>query len=147
MLIHFIYVGYVIFFLLGVVISFIAWRKINKYLEHKKRRELAALLEYHHRLRSVLSDLLDKANELDQASKFMTGQPSIEWSSLLESSCSKLVKLGESLKRIEESLVEGEVGATREYIIDSCSSANEVKRQLETLRSNQKLLGGGFSKS
>lgn len=103
------------------------------YFKERKQRQLATLHEYNSRLKSVVSELLARADEIDQQSKY-TGVPDAGWSQLLREACTDLVKLGDQLPVIDRFLSQEEVGAARKVILECCRKADGVSRQLEKIR-------------
>jgi len=106
------------------------------YFPQRKRRQLANLREYQERLRVVVNDLLTKADEVDQQSKY-SGVPNKAWVQELRVACTALVKLGDQLPEIDRLLAEENVGDSQQIILESCRKAHEIGQQLRQLRQNE----------
>jgi FKBP-type peptidyl-prolyl cis-trans isomerase (trigger factor) len=130
--------------LLVMVISLIAWRaQFNvweawmRHLDEAKLRkqiELESLDGYYKRLKNLTSDLLAKANEMDQESKLLHRELSKDWSRTLGTTCSQLVTLADQTKMIERYLDKREPRAVRQLLSTSCTLAGKTVKQLRWLR-------------
>jgi len=130
--------------LLVMLLSLIAWRaQFNvwevwmRHLDEAKLRrqlELEALEGYYKRLKDVTSDLLAKANEMDQESKLLHKELSKDWSKTLGSTCSQLVTLADQTKMIERYLDKREPRPVRQLLFGACNLAGRSAKQLRWLR-------------
>jgi len=120
----------------GTAISFIVYRKIHRYLQVKRQRDLALLTEYRARLGPVLSELLANANDVDQQSKFI-GVPDSDWSNRLARICRTLIELSDSLKVIDGLLMAKDVKQAREVLLNSAREAAAAAQQLERMRRDE----------
>ncbi len=128
-------------FLISLLLVFIVWTgDINVFKtcvrlidESKQCREdeLALLESFYKRLKNATNELLVKANELDQQSKYY--QLPSEWSSSLAKNCNRLVTLGEQLNVIERYLEKGHVKTARERLVQSLSLALNLGLELRGL--------------
>lgn len=107
------------------------------FFPHQKRRQLVSLREYQERLRAVINELLARADEADQQSKYM-GVPNQAWSQELRTACTSLVKLGDDLPEIDRLLGEENVDESREIILESCRKAHKIAQQLQELRLDER---------
>ena len=89
--------------------------------------------EYNERLKNVVSELLARADESDQQSKY-AGVQSEQWSQQLRNACTALVKLGDELPTIDRFLAEENVKAARETILDCCKTAAGIAVRLDSIR-------------
>jgi hypothetical protein len=103
------------------------------YFPRRKQRQLATLREYQDRLRVIVNDLLAKADEADQQSKY-SGIPNEAWAQDLRVACSALVKLGDQLPEIEQLLEERNVAESRQVILEACRKAHDIGQKLKHLR-------------
>ncbi|HEY9775646.1 MAG TPA: hypothetical protein V6C81_17920 [Planktothrix sp.] len=115
------------------------FRSFFFYFRDRRRRRLEQIEEYHERLRSVISELLAKADEVDQQGKYL-GVPSAEWTHILRAACSELVKLGDDLPKIEKMLEEQDLNGARDTVLESCRKASKISRQLDSIRLNERRL-------
>ena len=104
------------------------------YMHSKRMRQIADLEFYRKRLQIVTSEMLAQANELDQKSKYTSGQVSQVWSKNLGITCEELVRLGETLPLIEQLLERKKVKESREGILRSCRMATKISRELHDIR-------------
>jgi hypothetical protein len=103
------------------------------YFPRRTQRQLSALREYQERLRVIVNDLLARADEADQQSKY-SGVPNEAWAQDLRVACSALVKLGDQLPQIEQLLEERNVAESRQVILEACRKAHNIGQQLRRLR-------------
>lgn len=120
----------------GFIVLALIWRQLSKYLEQRRLRQLSQMHSYNRRLKLIVSELLAKANDIDQESKYISQTPDHNWSQRLLASCSDLVVLGNSLHLIEHKLGEGNVKESRESILSSCRIAVRVSTELDGLESS-----------
>jgi len=119
--------------------GFNPWRAWRLYLEERKLRkqiELDNLESLHQRLKNVTSDLLARANEMDQDSKLIASEMPSEWSRTLGVTCSQLVTLADQTKMIERYLQKRQPRPVRELLIGATSLAGKTGQQLRWLRIN-----------
>lgn len=116
----------------------LSWHKIAGYLKARRERDLIALRGYHGRLSLVVSELLSRANELDQQSKYLPAETEAEWNRVYEKLGRALVLMGDTLTIIRERLDEKNVKSGREVTLLLCREATWVSRRL--LSFEQKLL-------
>jgi hypothetical protein len=98
-----------------------------------RKEQLEELRRYHERLRSVVSDLLSQADEIDQHSRYAGTADSL-WAKQLRDACNELVRLGDELPRIEQLLQEKKVKEGRDVILASCRKAEELAKRLRSIR-------------
>ena len=108
----------------------LSWRKIAGYLKARRERDLLALSSYHSRLSLVVSELLSRANEIDQQSKYLPAETEAEWSAVYEKLGRALVLMGDTLVIIKERVQEKNVKAGREVTLLLCREASWVSRRL-----------------
>jgi hypothetical protein len=130
--------------LLVMLVSMIAWRaQFNvwevwtRHLDEaklKKQLELEMLESFYKRLKSCTSDLLAKANEMDQESKVLHKELSKDWSKSLGTTCSQLVTLADQTKMIERYLDRRDPRAVRQLLYGACNLAGKSVNQLRYLR-------------
>lgn len=98
------------------------------------RRRKVVIAELHNRrlrLHAVLSELMAKANELDQHRKYVVLPANDQSSHRLAAVCQDLVVLSESLPMIEQLLKEGNIKHGRRDILIAINSAAHLSRHLE----------------
>jgi AcrR family transcriptional regulator len=111
-------------------------RSVFFYFRDRKKRQLEMVHEYQERLRTIIMELLAKADEVDQQSKYL-GVPSTEWAEELRRACSDLVKLGDRLPEIERLIEEENIRGAREAVLESCRKAVQISRQLDHVRQDE----------
>lgn len=116
----------------------LSWHKIARYLKLRRERDLAAIRSYHSRLSLVVSELLARANELDQQSKYLPAETEAEWNRVYEKLGRALVLMGDTLIIIKQRVDEKNVRSGREVTLLLCREATWVSRSL--LSFEQKLL-------
>jgi hypothetical protein len=109
-----------------------ALKMLGDELKERREEELLMLRGYHQRLEQVTSELLSKANEIDQQSKYCRDLPH-HWSDSLAGSCRALVSLTEQLAAIQKRLRKGQTWTVRERLLQSSSRAMELGDQLRLL--------------
>ncbi len=122
----------------GVIVLGLSWHKIARYLKLRRERDLAAIRSYHSRLSLVVSELLARANELDQQSKYLPAETEAEWNRVYEKLGRALVLMGDTLIIIKQRVDEKNVRSGREVTLLLCREATWVSRSL--LNFEQKLL-------
>jgi hypothetical protein len=132
--------------LLVFLLTFVCWRAdINvwklwlRLLDEAKLRkqiELDALQNFHIRLKNLTSEMLDKANEMDQDSKLLNRDMPKDWSRTMGATCSQLVMLADQTKLIEEYLQKRDPRAVRQLLAGACNLAGKTGTQLKWLRIN-----------
>jgi len=122
----------------GVVVLGLSWHKIAGYLKARRETDLLAIQSYHERLSLVVSELLARANELDQQSKYLPAETEAEWNRVYEKLGRALVLMGDTLVIIKERIAEKNVKGGREVTLLLCREATWVSRSL--LDFEQKLI-------
>jgi len=116
----------------------LSWHKIAGYLKARQERDLLSIRDYHGRLSLVISELLSRANELDQQSKYLPAETEAEWNRVYEKLGRSLVLMGDTLIIIKQRVDEKNVKSGREITLLLCREATRVSRSL--LSFEQKLL-------
>jgi hypothetical protein len=134
---------YILYAIIGGVMSVAAllgYTKVAKRLHDRKRYQLDQLREYHARLKIVLSELLAKANEVDQQAKYL-GESAHRHTEELKNACDRLLALTDALPVIEKTLDEKNLTASRQMLHESTNIAHHVSTQLDALlQSEHKLI-------
>lgn len=129
--------------ILALTMSFLAlvgYRKLARASAEKQHDELQQLRNYHERLRIVLSELLAKANEVDQQTKFI-GVPDRKFSDDLKAACTRLTAIYDALPVIEKLLEARDVRSSRKMLLESTRVATHVSGVLDSMqRDEQKLI-------
>ncbi len=113
-----------------MIVLALSWHKIAGYLKARRERDLLAIRHYHSRLSLVISELLSRANEIDQQSKYLPAETEAEWSALYEKLGRALVLMGDTLVIIKEHADEKNVKGGREVTLLLCREATWVSRLL-----------------
>ncbi len=113
-----------------MVVFALSWRKISLFLKARRERDLLALRHYHSRLSLVISELLSRANEIDQQSKYLPAETEAEWSTSYEKLGRALVLMGDTLVIIKEHVDQKNVKGGREVTLLLCREATWVSRRL-----------------
>lgn len=95
--------------------------------------DLARLRDYTNRVGAVISELLSKANELDQDRSFAQICDR-ELSQTISQTCEQLITLADSISLIEHLLKEGRLDEGRRNILVTCNAAETINKRLEQLR-------------
>jgi hypothetical protein len=106
---------------------------IGSVLQTSKRKDIVRLRDYNRRLKTVVSELLAKINELDQERLFSQTADSA-FSQIISQSCEQLVTLGDALLLVEHQLDEGRLEESRRNILSSCTAANVIRHRLDQLQ-------------
>ncbi len=113
-----------------MIVFALSWRKIALYLKARRERDLLTIRHYHSRLSLVISELLSRANEIDQQSKYLPAETEAEWSALYEKLGRALVLMGDTLVIIKEHVEHKNVKGGREVTLLLCREATWVSRRL-----------------
>ncbi len=113
-----------------MVVFALSWRKIALYLKARRERDLIAIRHYHSRLSLVISELLSRANEIDQQSKYLPAETEAEWSAIYEKLGRALVLMGDTLVIIKDHVDQKNVKGGREVTLLLCREAMWVSRRL-----------------
>jgi hypothetical protein len=118
-------------FIAGLLaLSFFGYYKVRSLIAKKRARELSQLKEYHQRLHIIVSELLSKANELDQESKYLNQPVDTKWSYSLAATCTELVELSNVLITIDTLITSRDIKETRKNIIQCLHISHRLHRQL-----------------
>lgn len=130
--------------LLGIIIGFsialllmVAGRLtvfIKNKLERRREEQLRLLERHHERLKVIVSDLLEKADEVDASTKYLYNQLDDDTQLRLAETCRELVLLGDVTKTIEELLKKRNVGAIRQALLHACELAAHDSRKLRAIK-------------
>ncbi len=85
------------------------------------------------RLQSAISELMARANELDQESKFLGEAFRPELSSRLAKACEDLVLLGDALNLIEARISRQELDSARDDLLISLGAANKISAEIKQI--------------
>lgn len=85
---------------------------------------------YHLRLSLVISELLAKANEIDQQAKYLPAETESEWNKTYDKLGRALVLMGDTLIIIKERIDEKNVKGSREVTLLLCREAVWVSKRL-----------------
>ena len=113
-----------------MIVFALSWRKIAGYLKARRERDLLSIRHYQSRLSLVISELLSRANEIDQQSKYLPAETEAEWSALYEKLGRALVLMGDTLVIIKEHVDQKNVKGGREVTLLLCREATWVSRRL-----------------
>ncbi len=117
----------------AIAVAF-GWRRMRAAIETRRDRELAELRVQFGRLQIAVGLLLEKVDELDQEMKYAGREVPARWTKRFSSTCTDLVKLGESIALIEEQLKARDSGATREHLKRALTVAVGLSRNIREIR-------------
>ena len=112
------------------------------YIQQRKRLESEQLAAYHRRLKSVVSGLLTRADEIDQEHKYAGDSQVPGWSLHLGETCKDLVVLSDALGTIEVHIRRREVREGRAMLLRSCRIAVKLSRQLGEIQRSARAISG-----
>ena len=104
--------------------------------------ELRRLRDFNNRMGTVISELLGKANELDQDRSFAQIVDR-ELSQSISQTCEQLITLADSIGLIEHLLKEGQIENGRRDLLVTCHAAETIHKRLEQLRQRIKSKSSG----
>lgn len=122
--------SFLVFGLVGLITLALTWRKIAGYLNARRERDLISMRHYHLRLSLVISELLAKANEIDQQAKYLPSETESEWNKTYDKLGRALVLMGDTLIIIKERIDEKNVKGSREVTLLLCREAVWVSKRL-----------------
>lgn len=86
------------------------------------------------RLQNAISELMARANEVDQESKYLQGGLDLALSRRLEQACSDLVVLGDAVKVIEARIEQRELKLAKDDLLISLGAADKIRSQINEIR-------------
>lgn len=98
--------------------------------ENSSKRLRASVLK----LRALVSELLSRADHLDQESKFVSGGLKPEQSECLTRACEDLVLLGDAVDVIETRIKQKELNLARKDLLISLAAADKISAQMKEIR-------------
>jgi hypothetical protein len=120
----------------------IAYRKVTLRIAADRTKEIAAMHVYRKRLETVMSELLARANELDQAAKYLPSDKAARVSDNVGKVCEELVRLGETLPLLDELLQSENVKESKDGILRTCRMASKISADMKLVEEQElKLIG------
>ena len=110
--------------------------------KNEAKTEIARLRDYNNRLGVVISELLAKANELDQDRSFAQIVDR-ELSQIISSTCEQLITLADSISLIDHLLKDGQLETGRHDLLVTCHAADTINKRMEQLRLRVKSKSAG----
>jgi hypothetical protein len=117
-----------------VAAAIAVWRKAVLGPAQIQQEQLLRLSAYQQRLRFVVSGLLSRANEIDQASKYLPVEISAEWHDRLEATCTRLVTLSDSINVTDSLLKVGDLKSGEDNLVKCCRVAGRLSKELRQLK-------------
>ena len=99
----------------------------------KQKDDVARLRDYNNRLGHVVSELLAKANEIDQDRSFAQ-LADRELSQTISNTCEQLVTLADSIAMIDHQLKDGHLDEGRRNILVTVQAADTINKRMDQLR-------------
>lgn len=119
--------------LLGLLLIYLMLRFSSA--EKERHSDLLENMEENYsRLQSAVSELLARADEADQESKYLRGRLSPELSRRLSQACTELVVLGDKVKLIESRLSRDDAKGAGRDILKNLSTANRLSAEIKQIR-------------
>jgi hypothetical protein len=120
----------------------IGWRKLALNAASYRAKEIASMRVYRKRLQTVVSELLSRANDLDQAAKYLPADKAARVSENVGKVCEELIRLGETLPLIDELLAEENIKDGRDGILRTCRMASKISQDMHLVEEQElKLIG------
>lgn len=96
------------------------------------------------RLQDAVSELMARANEIDQESKFLEGGLSADQSERLQKACSELVILGDAVDVIETRLSQRDLKSAEQDLLITLGAADKIRTEISEIREEirQKRISG-----
>jgi hypothetical protein len=127
--------------LFSVLIVFLfVCHKVSAWAKQRRQEEMSNLRYYHKRVSVLVSEMLAKANELDQHRLYVLANPDTQFSHKLATACQDLVVLSESLPMIEHLLDGGQIRIGRRDLLATLHSANRINQHLDGMQMQLKAL-------
>lgn len=117
----------------GLLAVLIGARQLLVYVQERRMRQLEDLRAYSARLRTVVAEMLAKANDLDQARAYLTQDLNRDLTLRIGGACEELVSLGESLPLVDQLLERKNLRAGREHLLLSCRMAEKISKELSAI--------------
>ena len=128
---------FVTFFWLFLLLA--GWRFITNKLRNRRKSAIADLRAYRNRAHIVVSELMARANELDQHRHYVVLPADSQVSHKLAAVCQDLVVLSESLPMIDNLLKEGNIKHGRRDMLITLNAATQLNRHLDGVSQQLKL--------
>jgi hypothetical protein len=133
--------GIILVCMLGCVIAgYLVWHPINRYLVNREVRRIAMLQQCQRRLQVLVGELLKRADDLDQESKFLEENVLDQsWHDELALVCCDLVALGDAVKEVDILIREKQVKIVRRSLIRSTDMASRIADRLRSMKRSSRL--------
>ncbi len=95
--------------------------------------EIARLRDYNSRLKLVISELLSRANELDQECSYKQGKDNALSESIART-CQQLITLADSVEMINRLMNEGNLKDGRRDLLATCHAAEKISKRLVAMK-------------
>jgi hypothetical protein len=126
----------------GVLGAGIGWRKIALNAASNRAKQIASMHVYRGRLQNIVSELLSRANDLDQAAKYLPADKAARVSENVGKVCEELVRLGETLPLLDELLAEENIKDSKDGILRTCRMASKISQDMHVVEEQElKLIG------
>lgn len=118
--------------LLACLILFLVHR-FSAVAREQRAEQLEQMQENYGRLQSAVAEMLARADEADQETKYLRRTPE-GLSKRLSNACSDLVVLGDKVKLIESRLSRKDSGGAARDILRTLGKANQLSAELKQIR-------------
>lgn len=118
--------------LLAILILFLVQR-FSAAARDRRVDLLEEMQENYSRLQTAVSEMLARADEADQETKYLSKIPG-DLSRRLSKACSDLVALGDKVKLIEGRLSRKDAGGAGRDILKSLGKANQLSTEIKQIR-------------
>lgn len=99
-----------------------------------KKEKIAELELHRKKLASLIGELLRKADDIDQATKYGQSKLSKDWHTLLASTCQELVALSETVNDMTKLVQSGDVQASQRALLRATDIASHLSERLREIK-------------
>lgn len=106
---------------------------MHRHLSKQKKHRLDELRQEHERLKSAVSELLNRVNEIDLASKYQRNQDEI--SRRIGEISAEAGKLADAVEELEKLLNQADVQQANKVLLKSLTNALQLSNDINRIRS------------
>lgn len=99
-----------------------------------KKEKIAELELHRKKLATLVGELLRKADDIDQSTKYGQGRLSKDWHNLLASTCQELASLSETVSDMAKLVQSGDLEASQRALLRATDIASHLSERLREIK-------------